>query len=201
MVGVLRGGAGAYVAGMNGHGLHPRLVGVRTFGDEVLAAIAPLGLALAAGRALVVDADPHAVPYPGERTVRSIADEGPTRAEIRPDRGGIAVLPAGGADRDQISRVIGLLGEAWPLVVVRVGEVDQGIPVVPVRPLWPGFLAPLGQRASVWQRVRGGGAPPGPGPVLPIPPPSTVAALLSARRPLHSRWVRAWRRVWELPWE
>lgn len=182
-----------------------RVVGVRAFGDEVLAAIGPLGLALASDRpTVVVDADPLAPPYPGERTVAAVAEEGPSRSEMRPDGRGVAILANGGAGTEEVVAVVSLLSEGWPAVVVRVGVPDpaiSGIPLIPLRPLWPGFLAPAGSRAAVWQRVGMKTEPPGPGPVLPPPGRGTVAALLAGRRPVRSRWVRAWRRVWELPWE
>ena len=178
-----------------------RVVGVRAFGDEVLAAIAPLGLALAAEQAaVVVDADPLAPPYPGGRTVAAVAEEGPSRSELRPDGRGVAILPNGGAGPEEVAAVVTLLSEGWPAVVVRVGASDPGIPVIPLRPLWPGFLAPAGSRAAVWRRVGTSTEPPGPGPVLPPPGRGTVTALLGGRRPVRSRWVRAWRRVWEMPW-
>lgn len=179
-----------------------RVLGVRAFGDELLAAIGPLGLALAAERAaVVVDADPLAPPYPGGRTVAAVAEEGPSRSELRPDGGGVAILPNGGAGPEDVAAVVELLMGGWPAVVVRVGATDPGVPVIPLRPLWPGFLAPAGSRAAVWQRVGTGTEPPGPGPVLPPPGRRTVEALLGGRHPVRSRWVRAWRRVWELPWE
>lgn len=177
-----------------------RVVGVRTFGDELLAAIAPLGLALAASRALVVDLDPDGPAYPGERSVAEVAHDGPRRAELVPDRSGVATLRNGGIGTLAAIEVVGTLAETWPAIVVRVGGEPVPFPVIPVRPLWPGFLAPLGQSPSVWQAVPGGIEPPGPGPVLPPPGRATVAALLGGRRPVRSRWVRAWAQVWELPW-
>jgi len=179
-----------------------RIVGVRTFGDELLAAIAPLGLALAAGTALMVDLDPDGPAYPGDRTVAELAAEGPRRSEMRPDRAGVAYLRNGGADSMAAVDVVTTLGDTWEAVVVRVGteSVPFPFPVIPVRPLWPGFLAPDGDCPAVWQMVPGGAEPPGPGPVLPPPGRSTVSALLTGRRPQRSRWVRAWGQVWELPW-
>jgi len=177
-----------------------RVVGVRTFGDELLAAIAPLGLALAAGSALVVDLDPDGPAYPGERTVAELAEEGPRRTELDPGRSGVATLRNGGAETLAAIEVVGTLAESWPAIVVRVGSEPVPFPVIPVRPLWPGFLAYAGQSPSVWQAVPGGAEAPGPGPVLPPPGRATVTALLSGRRPPRSRWVRAWTEVWELPW-
>lgn len=178
-----------------------RVVGVRTFGDELLSAIAPLGLAMAAGTALVVDIDPDGPAYPGERTVAEMTDEGPRRPEMRPERTGVAYLRNGGADPLAALDLVGTLSITWPVIVARVAGTPVPFPVIPVRPLWPGFLAPDGTRPAVWQMVPGGGDRPGPGPVLPPPGRATVTALLAGRRPLRSRWVRAWAQVWELPWQ
>lgn len=176
------------------------VVGVRTFGDELLSAIAPLGLALAAGEALVVDLDRDGPAFGSERTLADMVGEGPTRSELSPDRSGVAAIRNGGADPVDGVEMVRTLARTWPVVVVRVGTVPVPFPVIPVRPLWPGFLAPRGDRPSVWQAVGGGSEPPGPGPVLPPPGRGTVSALISGRRPVRSRWVRAWKQVWELGW-
>ncbi|HJR93778.1 MAG TPA: hypothetical protein VJ938_15160 [Acidimicrobiia bacterium] len=177
-----------------------RILGVRTFGDEVLAALAPLGLAAAAGTALVVDLDPDGLAYPGQRSLAEAVAEGPRRTELRPEREGVAYLRNGGADVDAAVEMITVLGENWPAIVLRLAATEVPFPVVPVRPLWPGFLAPQGGRPAVWQAVPGGGSPPGPGPVLPAPGRFTIASLLGGRRPPRSRWIRAWIDVWGLPW-
>lgn len=167
----------------------------------MLAAIAPLGLAVAAGTALVVDLDPQGPPYPGERSVLEMAADGPTRSELTPETARVAALRNGGADPVAGMELVGVLAASWPVVVVRVGHFPVPYPIIPVRPLWPGFMAPVGERASVWQRVHGGAGPPGPGPVLPPPGRRAVRALLEGHRPLASRWIRSWERVWGLPWE
>lgn len=177
-----------------------RVVGVRTFGDELLAAICPLGLALATGTALVVDLDHGGPAYPGERSVAELAEEGPRRAELRPEREGVALVRNGGADTAAAVELIHTLSQSWPVIVVRVGTEPIPFPIIPVRPVWPGFLAPVGERAAVWQMLPGSGEPPGPGPVLPAPGRATVMALLAGRRPIRSRWIRAWTGVWGLPW-
>lgn len=173
---------------------------METHGDELLSAIAPLGLAVAAGTAVVVDVDPLGPPYPGERTVAELVEEGPRRSELVPERSGVVAIRSGGASLDQAMRLVGMLAEGWPAVVVRVGEEPVAYPTIPVMPLWPGWLAPAGSGAAVWQSVAGSGDPPGPGPVLPPPGRGVMTSLLAGRRPPPSRWVRAWRRVWELPW-
>lgn len=178
-----------------------RIVGVRTFGDELLSTLSPIGLALAAGSALVVDLDGDGPPYPSERTLVEVVEEGPRLSDMSPDRSGVAVLRNGGADPATAVETVGNLARSWPAVVARVGAEPVPFPVIPVRLLWPGFLAPEGERPAVWQMVPGGSEPPGPGPLLPPPGRSTVNALLAGRRPVRSRWVRAWRQVWELPWQ
>ena len=175
-------------------------MGVRTFGDELLGAIAPLGLAAAAGTALVVDLDPDGPPYPGERSVAELAADGPRRDELAPVRAGVAALRNGGAGSVAAVELVGTLAGGWPSVVVRVGSEAVPFPVIPVRPLWPGWMAPAGERPSVWQAVPGGSSPPGPGPVLPVPGRGVVSSLLQGRTPARSRWIAAWRQVWELPW-
>lgn len=183
---------------MSGSG---QVLGVRTFGDELLGAIAPLGLAMAAGTALVVDLDLEGPPYPGERSVAEMVAEGPRRAELMPERQGVAVIPNGGAGAAAALGLVEMLAGSWPVLVVRVGAEPVPFPVVPVQPLWPGFLAPSGRRPAVWQRVVGAGDPPGPGPVLPPPGRRAVTTILQGRRPFRSRWIDAWRRVWGLPWQ
>lgn len=177
------------------------VVGIRTYGDDVLAAIAPIGLALAAGVAVVLDLAGDGPALPGRRTMADLAEDGPRRSELRPERSGVAILPNGGVSPGTGIEIAILLAETWPAVVVRVGADAVPFPVIPVRPLWPGFLAPVGERPAVWQRVPGGSAAPGPGPVLPPPGRSTISAVLGGRRPWRSRWVSAWREVWELPWQ
>lgn len=200
MKGFTPGVPASYVGGMFDADARPKVLGVRTHGDELLSAIAPLGLALAAGTALVVDLDPDGPPYPGDRSLAVLADEGPRRDEMEPMRAGVATIRNGGAETSAALDAVRILSAGWPLVVVRLGDEAVPFPVIPVRPLWPGFLSPTGQRAAVWQSMGTAVEPPGPGPILPPPGRSTVMALLGGRRPLHSRWVGSWRRVWGLPW-
>src|SRR5690606_397227 len=70
-----------------------QVIGVRPFGDDLLGAIAPLGLAVAARTALVVDLVADGASYPAERTLPEVVAEGPRRAELVPERSGVAVLP------------------------------------------------------------------------------------------------------------
>lgn len=189
-----------YVAGMWNGESGPNVLGIRTLGDDLLAAIAPLGLAAAAGSALVVDLDPAGPSYPSERTVAELTVDGPRRSDLVPARSGVAVIGNGGADLAAALDLVGALAPGWPAVVLRVGDFPVPYPVVPVQPLWPGWLTPAGSGAAVWQSTGMKAEPPAPGPVLPPPGRPTVAALMAGQRPLRSRWVRAWARVWELPW-
>lgn len=174
-----------------------------THRDGLLSAIAPLGLAAAAGTALVVDLDPDGPHYPGDQTLARLVDEGPTAADLHPTRRGLAVLANGGVEAGEAAEVIDALIDGWPNVVLRSGDPDLGerfAPLVPVRPLFPGILVEVDRRPAVWQRTGFATSPPGPGPVLPRPSRSTVGRLLTGGPLSKSRWVAAWSNVWELPW-
>jgi len=182
---------------MDGKGIH-NLLGVFS-PDPVLSAIAPLGLAAAAGTCLVIDLGDDLDLSP-TRSLAALAAEGPRLDELSPGRGGVAVMGAGRLPIDEAAPVIERLATRWPAVVVRVpGAVWPGR-TVPVHPLLPGWAAPSLSAAAVWQRVAGGCAPPGPGPVLPRVRSATVRRLLAGRLPARSRWIRSWGQVWELPW-
>jgi hypothetical protein len=184
-------------------GLMPA-VAVWTPEDGVLGTIAPLGLAVAGGDCLMIDLDARGPAYPGSRTLADLVRDGPRRIDLSPDRRGVAVLPNGGIDADAAGPALRALIDGWDRVVVRLPPrpaPPPEAPVVAVRLLLPGQMcAPVPGRA-VYQttplRVR----LPGPGVRLPIPPRRTVAALLEGRLPVPGcRWIRTWRRVWEMTW-
>jgi hypothetical protein len=183
--------------GMVGKG-SPGVLGVFSF-DPVLSAIAPLGLAAAAGTCLVLDlrGDLH---IPHARTLADVAIDGPRLDELSPGRPGVAVMSVGALGLEEARRVVDELATRWPAVVIRTAPEDWSGRKVPVVPLLPGWAAPQTSGAAVWQPVAAGSAPPGPGPVLPRLRSRTVRTLLAGRLPTRSRWVRAWSRVWELPW-
>lgn len=171
-------------------------------GGGVLAAVAPLACAAAADTALVVDLENGGPPYPGEGSLAALVEDGPRLTDLRPSRAGIAVLRNGGVDAEAASEVIEALIAGWPNVVLR------GVPgtgaghhrVVPVIPLLPhGMTRPHTGRAVYQQMGWHEKAPEG-GVALPTPSRATVSALLAGRVPARSRWIRSWRRVWELPW-
>ncbi len=170
--------------------------------DGLLSAVAPLGLAAAAGTALVVDLDPNGPAYPGAGSLADLLDRGPRKADLAPGRRGVAVLRNGGVESEAATDVLSALVAGWPNVVLRSPAVTAPVPVpvVPVWPLLPGALAARPAGAAVYQRTGFAGRPAGPGPVLPKPSASVVGALLHGMVPASSRWIRSWREVWSLPW-
>jgi hypothetical protein len=182
---------------MVGEGRHP-ILGVWS-PDPVLSTVAPIGLAAAVGTALVVDlTHTRAV---GGRTLADLVSEGPKLAELSPGRPGIAFLAGGNVDRGAAFETIRQVAGHWPAVVVHTADSDLPFPTVPVIPLFPGKLAPRTQVAhGVWQPVGAGSEPPGPGPVLPRLRSGTVRRILSGQLPRRSRWISAWRGVWDMPW-
>ncbi|HSL24701.1 MAG TPA: hypothetical protein VLA54_00355 [Acidimicrobiia bacterium] len=183
-----------------------QVLGVRTEFDSVLSVIAPLGLVAAAPRpALMVDLDAAGPAYPSGRSLAELVGEGPTRAELfgGASRAGIALLRNGGVGWESALPVLEALAMRWPALVLRVPEaMSTGLPfpVVPVVPLFPGLLASWGDRAAVWQSTGSGLTAPGPGPVLPALSRHSLLTLLAFRAEPRGRWVRAWGRIWDLPW-
>ncbi len=169
--------------------------------DPVLSMIAPIGLAAAVGTALIVDLGVSTPGPGGRRSLRDIALDGPELAELSPGRSGIALIGAGGLTGSEAVGVIEAIAARWPAVVVGSADSLDSIPVVPVSPIFPGLRPGLPvSSVAVWQPIRGCGEAPGPGPVLPLLRPGLVRQLLAGRLPRMSRWVTAWRKVWEMPW-
>jgi len=173
--------------------------------DGVLGALAPLGLALAAGTALVIDLDPLGPHYPGSASLADLVAEGPRKADLSPSRRGVAVLRNGGVSPAAAANVVAALLAGWERVVLRLpprpAPGPGTLPVVPVRLLLPGGLFPSDTRPAVYQPIRLPARLPGPGVRLPLPREGTMSALLGGRRPAAGdRWIRAWRPVWEVPW-
>ena len=171
------------------------VLAVRTELDGLLSVLAPLGLGAAAGTALVLDLDPAGVRLPAPSTVAEMIRTSPTLDQLRPSRPGMAVLSSGGASWAEASELVEALGRHWPAVVVRTaGPVP--VPTVPVRPILPGLPRVAGPSV---QQPTGLGGEAGPGPVLPRLGGRVVRSLLNGVL-VKSRWVRAWRSVWSLPW-
>ena len=179
------------------------LLAIWTPEDGLLGAVAPLGLAAAAGTALVIDLDPGGPRYPGRGSLATLAAEGPRRSDLTPSRPGLAVLRNGGIEPSEAAELVQALATGWPAVVMRLPprpEPDGQIPVVPVRALVPGDLFGPAPPLAVYQRTGWRLAPPGPGPVLPIPRRSTWASLLAGVLPTRDRWLASWRSTWRLAW-
>lgn len=171
------------------------IVAVDAGADPVLRAVAPLGLASAAGCALVIDVDPEPTPYPSQRTLADLANDGPRRDELPPPIRGVAVLASGGIGLSAAADTIALLSSKWPLIVLAT-RLPVSHPTVVVRALLPGFLYEMAP-AIVWQRVAGGPRPPAGTLALPILSRKHICQLLTGRVDRHWRWVREWKRVWE----
>jgi hypothetical protein len=172
--------------------------------DGLLGALAPLGLALAAENALVVDLDGNGPRYPGPRSLADLVEDGVRGDDLRP-RGGVAVLRNGGADPHDAGRVVEALMSHHDNVVLRLPPQPEPdglpIPVVPVRLLLPGAMFPLPPRPAVFQSTPALVRMPAEGIRLPVPSVTTVAALLTGRRPpRRDRWLTAWARAWRYRW-
>lgn len=165
--------------------------------DPTLSYLGGLGLALSAGTALLIDLEGG---IHTSRTLADFAESGPGLIEMSPGRLGVALLSGGGASDELAAGLIAELARAWPAVVVRCRRGQHLGPTVPLRPLLPGLLASQYSGPTVWQPTRARRPPPGPGPVLPSLSPRLVRMLLAGRSIRRTAWVRAWGRVWEMPW-
>ena len=175
--------------------------------DGLLGALAPLGLAAAAGGpALVVDLDPAGPRYPGTGSLAGLVAEGPRRSDISPRGGGVAVLHNGGVTAGEAAVVVEALLGGWGRVVLRLPprprpEAVFSVPVIPVHLLIPGGLFQVAAEPGVYQSTPVRMSLPGNGVRLPRPSTSTVLALLTGRLPVPTnRWLAAWRQVWRIPW-
>jgi hypothetical protein len=173
--------------------------------DGLLGALAPIGLAIAAGSALLIDLDSGGPRYPGERSLADLVADGPRRSDLEP-RPGVAVLRNGGVPPSDATEVVRALLAAHPTVVLRLPPRPNpggvSFPVVPVRLLIPGEFYPPLERLAVYQATPAVVRMPSEGIRLPVPSPTTVTALLAGRRPPNrDRWIAAWRTVWRYPWD
>lgn len=167
--------------------------------DRVLSMAAALALAANIASCLVVDLIGD-VNLAKSRTLADILEEGPRLDELSPGRPGVAVITRGSIDPSDAQQVIAGLSASWPALVVRVEPGGWAGPTVPVTPVYPGLLAPTRVETSVWQPLVPLANPPGPGPVMPSLRHGLVRRLLAGQIPSRSRWIAAWRAVWELPW-
>ncbi len=172
---------------------------IQTREDGLLGALAPLGLAAAAGTALVVDLDPTGPKYPGAGSLAQLVADQPRRRDLEPSRRGLAVLRNGGVEPSEAAPVVAALVQGWPFVVLRVQpEMDVRIESsrVTVVPLVPGGLFDVSDPPVVYQPMGFSMAPPLPGMVLPPLSRRVAASLLAGNIPRRSRWISAWSSLW-----
>ena len=169
-------------------------------GDALLGVVAPVGLACAAGTALVVDLDQSGPAFAGSASLADVVEAGPRKADLVPERRGVAILRNGGIAAEGAEPVLEALISGWPAVVLRLGESGAtfgNVRKVSVHPLLPGLLLPPVGDHVVYQRTSWSVGPPGPGTVLPRPSRQAVGRILTGREPGPSRWVSAWGEVWK----
>lgn len=166
--------------------------------DAALDILAPLGLAVAAGTALVIDGDPSGPVVGTGPTLAQLQSEGPTRTQLEPTGRGAAFLANGGVTIEQAADVIRALIERWPAVVLRCearGPRPEG--AVGFAPLLPEPHTIRLSEPAVYQRCRLSPAESPNGSVLPVPQRRTVERLLAGRAPMRSdRWIRSLADVW-----
>lgn len=168
--------------------------------DLVLSLVVPLGCALRAGTALVVDMDPGGPPMPGGGDLASLVERGPTEAELRPQHSGIAVMANGGVAAADAGEVVAALADRWPNLVLRCAPTqmppETAVSVIPILPA--PFTVQI-DRPSVYQQTHFGGDPPPGSVVLPAPKPATIRSLLSARKPARrDKWIGSLEHIWDL---
>ena len=174
--------------------------------DGLLACVAPLGLAASVGTALMVDLDPAGPDYPGELSLAKLVADGPRRADLEPRSRGLAVLRNGGVDGTgdgDVAEVLEALAGGWPQVVLRLPPTPRppdARRVVPVLATLPGPLTVPWTGPAVQQSTGLAMARQVPGVTLPRPGRATLLGLLRGTVRPRSRWIRAWRPVWEMPW-
>lgn len=165
----------------------------------MLSVVAPLGLAAAAGSALVVDLDPEGPAYPGPGSLAALVADGPRLTDLRPARSGVAILRNGGVAADAASEVLEAIVAGWPAVVFRLpataAPARDAVCVASLVPR-PLFSHPTGSRL-VLQSCGWRLDPPDEAVVLPRPSRTTMRRLVEGVMPPRlDRWVRAWRPVW-----
>ncbi len=178
-------------------------IAIQTREDGLLGALAPLGLAAAAGTALVVDLDPAGPSYPGTGSLAQLVADQPRRQDLEPTRSGLAVLRNGGIEYSEAFKVVAALIHGWPAVVLRLAS-GSGPPseltALTVLPLVPGGLfepVEAVEAPAVYQPMGFRMASPPAGMMLPPFPRRVAAALLGGNVPRRSRWIRAWGSLWD----
>lgn len=167
--------------------------------DAALDILAPLGLAVAAGTALVIDTDPLGPRVGDGPTLKDLVELGPTKDQLDPHRAGPAVLWNGGIEVSEAAEVLSALAGRWPAVVLRCPpRMDRPNGAVTFLPLLPEPYALQGAGVVVYQRSGHAPRVKPSGLVLPRPRRSTLESLFAGRRPpVKDRWIRGLRTVWE----
>jgi hypothetical protein len=172
-----------------------RVLAVRS-SDQILHHIAPLGLAAAAGRCLVVDLDESAPRY-SNHTLRDLVDNGLRAADLEGGQG-VAVLGNGGITFSDAASTVDRLLEGWGRMVVRDGGAPHPFRVLSVEPLLPEPFSP--DRADIVQAIERGRTPTD-RPMLPPLRRRQIRSILDGTIEPTWRWVRAWRAAWSRSWE
>ena len=166
--------------------------------DATLDVLVPLGLATVAPTCLVVDLDPDGPDAGSGATLAELVSEGPTRRQLDPIDGASAYLANGGVELGEAERVVGELVRRWPFVVLKCPRTSE--PPADALALVPLLPEPYLRRVRpplLYQRCGFSPRRHPPGPTLPRPRRSTVAALLEGREPVgRDRWLRALSGVW-----
>jgi hypothetical protein len=178
------------------------VIAVRSPFDVVLSVVAPLGLAVHKGTALVVDLDPSSTWIRGEADLASLVRRGPTESQLQPRRPGVAVLANGGVTVPAAADVVNALARRWPNLVLRCASDAASsrsvLAIVPVLPEPFDLDLDVGGDVVYQQTGLGGGTRAG-SLVLPVPRPSTIRSLLSGRVPVRmDPWIRSLGRVWAM---
>lgn len=164
--------------------------------DPVLRWVGPIGLASAHGSALIIDLSRQVTP----RTLADVRNDGPRLDELSPGRAGIATIAAGDLASGALEEVVSLLARSWPAVVVRSDGKRWDGATVPYRAAMPGALAERSDVPAVWQLASGRDAAGLDGYVMPGLGSGLIRTMLEGRIPRRNRWVRAWSKVWSIPW-
>lgn len=172
-----------------------RVLAVRS-SDPILHHIAPLGLAAAAHRCLVVDLDESAPRY-SNRTLRDLVDNGLSALDLEAGPG-VAVVGNGGISFSDAASTIDRLLEVWGRIVLRDGSAPHPFRVLRVEPLLPAPFVP--ESADIVQTTGWGQSPAGRA-VLPPLRRQQIRSVLDGTIEPRWRWVRAWRQAWSRPWE
>lgn len=167
--------------------------------EPVLSVLGPIGLAASITTALVVDMA-GGMSLPDSRSLANLIEEGPRLEELSPGRPGVALISSGDVAVGEAVEAVEMLALRWPGVVVRTEPGSWPGPTVAVEALYPGVLERQAEHAAVWQPLGFGFKPPGPGPVLPALSRRLAQRILKFQLPVRTRWIDAWRPVWDLPW-